>query len=136
MMGAPETGRDIEVYMTFRYRVRTVPTSSCSLPRSMRTGLCGFMLVALSWASCGYFETGYFQTKVNQATQEAVAKRYGAPDKTEMSPDGGSVWIYYDRGSATASYSGYSMNKFCRAYVLTFDKEGTLRDWAQQDCRN
>jgi hypothetical protein len=108
----------------------------CFSSRLTRMSLSGFMLVTLSWASCGYFETGYFQTKVNQATQEVVAKRYGAPDKMEMSPDGGSVWTYYDRGSATASYTGYSMNKFCRAYVLTFDKEGTLRDWAQQNCRN
>lgn|SRR5574341_293513 len=101
-----------------------------------RMGLSGILLVALGWASCGYFETGYFQSKVNEATQEMVGKRYGAPHKIESLSNGGEVWTYYDRGSATASYSGYAKSTYCQAYVLSFDKEGTLRDWKQQDCRN
>jgi len=99
-------------------------------------GLSGFLLAALCWASWGCSETAYFQGKVNEATQDAVAKRYGAPHTIEELDNGGSVWTYYDRGSATASYSGYSTSTFCRAYVLSFDKEGILRDWKQQTCHN
>ncbi|MGH7166418.1 MAG: hypothetical protein ACREIS_12945, partial [Nitrospiraceae bacterium] len=62
--------------------------------------------------------------------------RYGAPDTMERLDNGGSVWTYYDRGSATASYSGYARSTFCLAYVLTFDQEGILRGWAQRDCHN
>ncbi len=122
--------------MGFQNKESTLRSRSCFLPRFVRMGLSGFMLAALGWASCGSFETGYFQGRVNEATQDAVAKRYGAPHTIEELDNGGSVWTYYDRGSATASYSGYSTSTFCRAYVLSFDKEGILRDWKQQTCHN
>lgn len=102
--------------------------------RLTRMGLTGLLLVALNWASCGYFETGYFQSKVNHATQGEVAKRYGTPHKIQAL-DGGEVWIYYDRASATASYTGYARETYCQAYMLSFDKEGILRDWKQEKCK-
>lgn len=105
-----------------------------SLPGCIRAGLSGLLLLSISWPSCSYFETGYFRTGVNEATQEIVGRRYGAPHKIEILDTGESVWTYYDRGSATASYGGYAKRTFCRAYTLTFDKEGILRDWKQQEC--
>lgn len=33
--------------------------------------------------ACSQFETGYFQSKVGQATQDAVAHRYGEPHKID-----------------------------------------------------
>lgn len=93
-------------------------------------------LLLLGPVSCDLRGGAYFQDKVNEATQEKVAKRYGYPHKTEALQNGGEVWTYYDRGSGTASYTGYATSTYCRAYVLTFDKEGVLRDWAQQQCRN
>lgn len=122
--------------MRFRSRAVRGQAGSFSLLGFSRMGLSGVMLIVLSLASCGYFETGYFQSKVNEATQEMVGKRYGAPHKIEALDKGGEVWIYYDRGSATASYSGYSKGTFCRAYMLSFDKDGTLRGWEQRDCRD
>jgi len=86
--------------------------------------------------SCDLHEAAYFQDRVNEVTQEKVAKRYGSPHKTEVLQNGGEAWTYYDRGSGTASYTGHATSTFCRAYVLTFDKEGVLRDWTQQQCRN
>lgn len=84
--------------------------------------------------ACSEFETGYFQSKVNQVTQEEVAKRYGMPHKQEKQPDGRSLWTYYVRGSGTSGYSGYARAEYCRAYLLTFDQQGMLRDWHDQDC--
>lgn len=84
--------------------------------------------------ACGEFETGYFQSKVNQVTQDEVAKRYGMPHKQETQPDGRSLWTYFVRGSGTSGYSGYARAEYCRAYLLTFDQQGMLRDWHDQDC--
>lgn len=83
---------------------------------------------------CSQFETGYFQHKVGQVTQDVVASRYGAPHKTDESPDGQAVWTYFDRGSSTAGYGGYAPTAPCKAYVLMFDQSSVLRDWKQQDC--
>jgi hypothetical protein len=99
-------------------------------------GVSGFMLAATGWASCGYIETAYFQNKVDVATQEMVVQRYGPPHEAEQLKNGETVWTYYDRGSATASYSGYARSTFCQAYILKFDKDGILRAWAQRDCHN
>lgn len=107
--------------------------------RSPVARACQVVLTVLVFAivSCDRFiETAYFQHKVNEATQETVGKRYGPPHQTEVLQNGGEAWTYYDRGSGTASYSGYATSTFCRAYVLTFDKQGVLRDWSQHQCHN
>ena len=93
-------------------------------------------LLLFGAVSCDLGGGPYFQDKVNEVTQEKVAKRYGSPHQTEPLQTGGEAWTYYDRGSGTASYTGYATSTFCRAYVLTFDKEGVLRDWTQQECHN
>ncbi len=92
------------------------------------------VLALVFCGACGEFETGYFQSKVNQVTQEEVAKRYGMPHKQEKQQDGRSLWTYYVRGSGTSGYSGYARAEYCRAYLLTFDQQGMLRDWHDQDC--
>ncbi len=56
-----------------------------------------------------------------------MAGRYGAPHKEDPLENGGSVWTYYERSSATASYAGYAGRESCRAYVLTFDEKKILR---------
>ncbi|HEY5932058.1 MAG TPA: hypothetical protein VIT63_04035 [Nitrospira sp.] len=84
--------------------------------------------------ACSEFETGYFQSKVDQATQNVVAGRYGLPHKEERLPAGGSIWTYFERGSGTVGYTGRTGSNTCTAYLLTFDQSGVLRDWKQQDC--
>ncbi|MDP1770570.1 MAG: hypothetical protein Q8L74_17450 [Nitrospirota bacterium] len=86
--------------------------------------------------ACSEIDTHYFKDRVNEATAERVAKRYGSPHKVEERLDRHVVWTYFDRGSANSGYAGTARSSFCRAYVLTFDREGTLRDWQQLDCRN
>ena len=86
--------------------------------------------------ACSEYESHYFKDKVNDATAERVAKRYGAPHKLVKGEGGRMIWTYYDRGSGTASYSGYANSHYCRSYVLTFDQDEILRDWKQEDCKN
>ena len=87
-------------------------------------------------SACSEFETQYFKDRVNEATAERVAKRYGPPHKVEQREGYQTIWTYFERGSATSSYAGTARSSFCRVYVLTFDREGILRDWQQLDCRN
>ena len=101
-----------------------------TLRRSRYVLLIGFAVLS----ACGLLETGYFQTQVGQVTQDAVARRYGEPHKVGRLPEGRTVWTYFDRGSSTAGYTGYASRGPCNAYLLTFDQEGVLRDWQQQDC--
>lgn len=93
-----------------------------------------FLLGAVS--ACSEIETQYFKDRVNEATAERVAKRYGSPHKVEERQGHQVVWTYFDRGSANSGYAGTARSSFCRAYVLTFDREGILRNWQQLDCRN
>ncbi len=95
-----------------------------------------FCCIAALWmTACGIIETGYFKNRVDEATQDIVERRYGPPHRLEQRPEGGSVWTYFDRGSATASYAGTARSTYCRAYVLTFDEQEVLREWRQEDCR-
>jgi hypothetical protein len=87
-------------------------------------------------SACSEFETQYFKDRVNEATTERVAKRYGLPHKVEQREGHQTVWTYFDRGSATSGYGGTARSSFCRAYMLTFDRQEILRDWQQQECRN
>ncbi len=86
-------------------------------------------------SACSEFETQYFKDRVNEATAERVAKRYGLPHKVEQREGRQTVWTYFERGSATSSYAGTARSSFCRAYALTFDREGILRDWKQLECQ-
>lgn len=101
-----------------------------TLQRSWHLLLVGFGVLF----GCSQFETGYFQHKVGQVTQDVVASRYGAPHKADELPEGQTAWTYFDRGSSTIGYGSYAPPVPCKAYLLTFDQSGVLRDWKRQDC--
>lgn len=101
-----------------------------TLQRSRYLVLAGFGMLC----GCSQFETGYFQHKVGQVTQDVVASRYGAPHKADKLPDGQAVWTYFDRGSGTTGYGSYASPAPCKAYLLTFDQSDVLRGWKQQGC--
>lgn len=107
-------------------------------PHRSRTPLlawcCGGLVLLGFAAGCGEFETGYFQGKVDRVTQEEVAKRYGPPHQRETQAGAREAWTYYVRGSGTSGYSGTARASYCRAYVLTFDDQGVLREWRDDNC--
>ena len=104
------------------------------MQRSTNVGWLAVELMRL--VDCAEFETGYFQSRVDEATGQTVASRYGAPHKVERREGSQTVWTYFDRGSATSGYAGTARSTYCRAYVLMFDRQDILRGWQQQECRN
>jgi len=94
-----------------------------------------FVAIGSTLAACSEMETHYFKDRVNIATMERVAKRYGLPHKADRLDGNKTEWIYFDRGSGTSGYSGYARSSFCRLYRLTFDQQEILRDWRQEDCQ-
>lgn len=99
-----------------------------------RIAFVSLLAIVVALTGCGELEGRYYQGGVNQATEESVAKHYGAPHSHERMPDGRSIWTYYDRGSGTSGYSGFARASYCQAYILTFDQNEILRDWRQRDC--
>ena len=79
-------------------------------------------------------EGEYFKNKVNEATMEHVAKRYGSPHKVEELEGNQTRWTYFKRGSTTVGYTGIGRGESCQAYVLTFDRRNILQDWNQVGC--
>jgi hypothetical protein len=79
-------------------------------------------------------EGEYFKKKVNEATMDHVAKRYGSPHKVEELEGNQTRWTYFKRSSGTVGYSGIARGETCEAYQLTFDKHNILQDWKQVPC--
>lgn len=86
--------------------------------------------------ACSDLESRYFKDQVNNVTAEQVAQKYGTPHKVLEDDSGNTVWTYFERGSATASYAGTAKGGICRAYRLSFDEQNILRDWMQGECQN
>lgn len=59
--------------------------------RSPVARACRVVLTLLLFGNvaCDLHEAAYFQDRVNEVTQEKVAKRYGSPHKTEVLQNGG-----------------------------------------------
>jgi len=87
-------------------------------------------------AACSDPDTRYYKDRIDTVTMDQVVRRYGPPHKSESLDDHRTVWTYYERGSGTASYSGFATGGYCHAYVLTFDRDDILREWQQLECAN
>ncbi|TAJ08011.1 MAG: hypothetical protein EPO61_11245 [Nitrospirae bacterium] len=98
-----------------------------------RVSMLGAMLFGV--AACTPWEVTYLENAVNQASQEEVAERFGSPHSTTGSNASESEWIYRYRGSPIGPMGGFDTgDDSCREYVLTFDQQGTLRNWKRQQC--
>ena len=92
-------------------------------------------LASVVWGTLSCSDVGpYFKNKINQATMEHVAKRYGSPHKVEELEGNQTRWTYFKRSSGTVGYSGIARVETCDAYQLTFDKHNILQDWKQVPC--
>jgi hypothetical protein len=85
--------------------------------------LAGLALMTLALVSCASQQERYLKQNVNQASQDAVAKRFGPPHHTQDLTTGETVWSYESRDGSE-----------CKAYILTFDRTKVLRDWKEQKC--
>jgi len=96
-------------------------------------GLAG---LALLITGCGVFiskETRYLRAARDHATQEQVRARLGEPKFTAATGDGEPVWVYQVIFVDTGINNSWGApGAWCDEYVLTFDKQGILRDWTHK----
>lgn len=94
-------------------------------------------LLTLVLASCLPSQWSYLGESTDQATQEEVQDRLGAPFQTESLEDEGSLWTYrYEvKGSWLTGRRGDMVGGApCIEYLLTFDSKKVLRYWTRQLC--
>jgi len=92
--------------------------------------------LALMGAGCSVFiskETRYLKAAQDHATQDQVRERLGEPKFTAVTADGEPIWVYQviwvDQG---VQNKWGTPGAWCDEYVLTFDKQGILRDWTHK----
>jgi hypothetical protein len=77
----------------------------------------------------GPWPVNYLTEAAGHANQRQVRAKLGVPNLTARSLDGGTIWTYhYVRGAPGSAATE------CLEYALTFDKQGVLRSWIQEDC--
>jgi hypothetical protein len=85
--------------------------------------LTGLAFLMLGLVACESERERYFRKHVNQASQDAVAQRFGPPHRIQELTTGGAVWSYEYRDRSD-----------CTVYILRFDQEKVLRDWNERPC--
>jgi hypothetical protein len=95
-----------------------------------------FVGVVLLGTACAVLvpkETHYLETAQNRATQEEVRQRLGKPHQMATGKAGESIWVYqiYTEDPGPNNPWG-TAGTWCDEYVLTFDKEGILRQWTHK----
>ncbi|MDF0644653.1 MAG: hypothetical protein P0111_11515 [Nitrospira sp.] len=78
-------------------------------------------------------ETRYLKAAKDHATQEQVHTRLGEPKYTATTEDGKPIWVYQVMWVDTGVNNQWGTpGAWCDEYVLTFDKQGILRDWTHK----
>lgn len=93
-----------------------------------------FTLLCLQLLGCSLFEakeTTYLRSAQNEATQDQVRERLGAPVGTETDQAGQAVWFYQVREQQPGNRIT-APGMWCDEYALTFDQQGILRSWTHQ----
>lgn len=102
----------------------------------MRTSCRNLTLVLLVAAGCALFiprETLYLRSAQDHATLEEVRKNLGRPTLTASTPAGDPVWVYEVYQQEPGSQQSWAaFGSWCDEYVLTFDKQGVLRNWTHK----
>lgn len=103
----------------------------------MRTSIvAGIVGLALLGIGCTVFltqEGRYLKAARDHATQAQVRERLGEPKYTATSPDGEPIWVYQVIFvDSSVSNKWGTPGAWCDEYVLTFDKQGVLRQWTHK----
>ncbi len=95
-----------------------------------------FIGLALLGAGCTLFvakETLYLESAQGRATQDEVRKELGEPRLKASTPAGDPIWVYEVRFAEAGSQNSWSsFGSWCDEYVLTFDRQGVLRQWTHK----
>lgn len=103
----------------------------------MKEGM-GSLLAAmvLTAAACTVFipkETLYLESAQDQATQEEVRQKLGTPKFTASTAANEPIWVYQIYWQDTTAQNSWGTpGTWCDEYVLTFDRQGILRNWTHK----
>ncbi|TAJ07879.1 MAG: hypothetical protein EPO61_12180 [Nitrospirae bacterium] len=92
--------------------------------------------LALLGAGCVYVEgkeTVYLESAKGQATQEEVRKKMGQPKYQASTLAGEPIWVYQVMWQDPSNQNSWGApGTWCDEYVLTFDRQGVLRNWTHK----
>jgi len=96
-------------------------------------GLAGLLLLGSACTILVSKETRYLEAAKDHATQEQVRTRLGEPKYTATTEDGEPILVYQVIFVDTGVNNQWGTpGAWCDEYVLTFDKQGILRDWTHK----
>ena len=103
------------------------------LRRMVGMGLLSLTLLGVGCTVLIPKETQYLRSAKNKATQEEVRQQLGEPKLVAATKTGEAIWVYhvYLQDPGPANKWG-AAGTWCDEYVLTFDKQGILRDWTHK----
>ncbi len=82
-------------------------------------------------------ETLYLKSAQGRATQEEVRQHLGKPTLVASSKAGEPIWVYEVYQIEPGSQQSWAaFGSWCDEYVLTFDRQGILRQWAHKSERH
>ena len=92
--------------------------------------------MAVLGTACSAFiakETLYLESAQDRATEEQVRQHLGKPYQVATTKNGNPIWVYHVYYEDPGPYNPWgTAGTWCDEYVLTFDKEGILRDWTHK----
>jgi hypothetical protein len=93
----------------------------------------GLMLLTAGCAFLEGKETVYLESAQDRATQEDISRKMGQPKYKATTATGLPIWVYqiYTEEPGAQNKWGTS-GTWCDEYVLTFDKQGILRNWTHK----
>jgi len=95
--------------------------------------LAGLMFLGTACTVLVSKESRYLRAAKDHATQEQVHTRLGEPKYTATTEDGEPIWVYQVTWVDTGVNNQWGTpGAWCDEYVLTFDKQGILRDWTHK----
>ncbi|MFM8550758.1 MAG: hypothetical protein ACKOCD_00320 [Nitrospiraceae bacterium] len=92
--------------------------------------------MALLGAGCSVLvpkETRYLESAQDRATQEEVHQKLGEPKFKATAASGEPIWVYQIMWQDPSNQNSWGApGTWCDEYVLTFDKQGILRNWTHK----
>ena len=93
----------------------------------------GLMLLGAGCSVLIPKETRYLESAQDRATQEDVRKKLGEPKFKATAVSGEPIWVYQIMWQDPSNQNSWGApGTWCDEYVLTFDRQGILRNWTHK----
>lgn len=102
----------------------------------MKEGMRSLLAAVVLAAGCTVFvpkETLYLESAQDRDNQEKVRAQLGTPKYTATALSGDPIWVYQIYWQDTTAQNSWGTpGTWCDEYVLTFDRQGVLRNWTHK----